>query len=434
MNQPIIIVGAGWAGLSSALTLVNQGHRVIVLEASKAAGGRARQVAFDEDRVDNGQHLLIGAYSQTLSLLKRLQIREQDLFLRLPFQLNLRSPTRNIHLKRHPLPFKLDFAALFLTAKGFTVRERIQAFKFCLSIHQMNYQLGADISVLELLYRFKQSASLITHLWQPLALAALTTPIEKASAQIFLNVLKKTFTAEHSDADFLLPKVDLSALFPDPVLQYLKEKGSAVFYRERVSELKIDQDRCVGVRAQSQIFNGPVILAIPPYAAQTLLSTHPKLHSLHTQLQRFQYQPITTIYFRFATPVKLPYPIMGLSQGLGQWMFDRGVVNQPNLLSVVISGQGNHQELDHQSLISKVLNDISQIHPLGTPIQAKVITEKRAAFSCEVGIQTIRPPSETAVNNLYLAGDFIRSSYPSTLESAIESGIEAATLLLSNNG
>src|SRR5262249_45830271 len=148
-------------------------------------------------------------------------------------------------------------------------------------------------------------------------------------------------------------------------------------------------------------------------------------------LQKFRYQPITTVYLRYPTPIRLKTPMIGIIHGIGHWIFDRFVAGQPDILSIVMTGFGPHSDLNHTTLVEKVASEISRLFPrLPAHLDYRVICEKRAAFSCDVGINDYRPLNTSPLSNLFLAGDYTQTGYPATLEGAIQSGVKAAQCII----
>lgn len=446
-TKQVIVVGAGWAGLSCAFYLAKKGHRVTVLEAAPKVGGRARGIAFGETLVDNGQHILLGAYQNFLKLLDDLDIAEEMLITRLPLNLMFKdiSPIKKNNKNRPVRALRLPdlFPPLhillgFLVAKGFSLKERFAALYFCRKVYSQNFQLKQDVSLMQLLTSYKQPLTLIKYFWEPLALASLSTPIHYASAQVFLNVLKDSFTKNKTHSDILFPKHPLSDVLPNPIVSYLKKHNHAVLCHQRAQALIIKNGMGCGIQTDKEkFFADGIVLATPPSTTAKLLSPDaigaPIANALISTLQAFTYQPITTAYLRFAFPVSLKIPMMGLSNSLIQWVFDRATSQQSTILSAVITGNGPHIGLEHKTLIALTMAALKKSFPnfasLGEPLETKVVTEKQAAFSCVVGIDLIRPDNTTPIPNLWLAGDYTRTGYPATLEGALKSGKMAAQLI-----
>lgn len=195
-NNPVVIVGAGWAGLAAAVRLTQQGHNVILFESAKQAGGRARSVTFNDKDVDNGQHLLIGAYTDCLKLMNTVGININDALKHIPLRLTvfdkpeINKESSPLFLKAPPLPAPLHLLYALFTAKGLKLKDRMAAVRFGLYLNKNNYQLKQDISVEELFITTKQTEILIRQLWEPLVLSTMNTPIKSASANVFIRVLK----------------------------------------------------------------------------------------------------------------------------------------------------------------------------------------------------------------------------------------------------
>lgn len=437
-----IIIGAGWSGLAAAVELSKHKHRVTVLESAKQAGGRARSIPWDDLIIDNGQHLLIGAYQHTLALMKTLGLDQDSLFHRRPMELmthildiaklgtpnqsSHQSDHKQLHIKAPRLPAPLHITAALLNGTGLSITNRINAVRFCLSL--LIKPLHTDISVARLFQNTGQSDFLITHLWEPLCLAMLNTPINEASAQIFRRVLLDTFTNKQADSDFLIPAQDLGALLPEPAKHYIEQHQGQLLTEHRVISIEFnEQQHTVNLSNGQQLFADHIIIATPPYVTKRLIDGHPRLAPLSQQLARFEYSPICTVYLQYPKDVQLKPPAQGLTGTLSQWVFDRRVVNQPGLMAIVISADGQHMKLDNPTLTEHVIDELKLCFPnWPQPIKTLVIREKRATFNCCVGINSWRPDSHTDIDRLWLAGDYVNTGYPATLEGAVISGVECA--------
>lgn len=441
-QEPVVIIGAGWAGLAAAVRLIQQGHKVSLFESAKQAGGRARGVNFDNKDVDNGQHLLIGAYSECLDLMKVVGINIESSLKRLPLLLTVidkpaHQQTQQLILKAPPLPAPLHLLYALFTAKGLTLKDRLAAIRFGLYLKKKSYKLEQDISVATLFDITKQTDILIRQLWEPLCLSTMNTPISEASANVFMTVFKDAFTNKREDADLLLPTVDLSRLFPDAAIAYIKQHGGQVHLKSRVDEIEIKHDQIASVSVIinktdiQKVRTSRVIIATAPQNILKLTADHSALKSINTNIKQLKYEPIVTVYLQYPVDTQLNQAMVGMSSTVTQWVFDRGTFcQQHGLISIVISATGKHMTMDDDTLAQYVHAEISVLFTKKpTLIKSFVIREKRATFSCSVNINDIRPSNRTNIKGLVLAGDYTDTQYPATLEGAVRSGARAANLI-----
>jgi len=432
----VAVIGGGCAGLSAAATLVERGYTVTLFEASSQLGGRARTVAVENNGLlhllDNGQHILLGAYKETLALLKKAGVKKKLAFMRVPLRISMHANTAEtvFSLKSvNFLPAPFNLLAGFLLCKGLTLSERMAALKFMRYLKSSQYQVTRDASLELFLINHLQSKKLIKFLWEPLCLAALNTPIKKASTRIFLNVLRDTFSGSKRNSDFLLPRTDLSQIISEPLSHYIQSKGGVIKLNRRVRRLQV-QDEGFSIETRDGVANfSHVIIAVSPARVEKLIAEIPRLKNALDQTKAYKYQPIYTIYLQYPAEAKLPDVICGLSKSIGQWAFDRGqLCDQKNLVSVIVSAEGRHQELTQDELALRVAKELNRAFPgLPKPLWHKVIAEKRATFSCEPNLE--RPTSRTLQPNLFLAGDYTYPDYPATIEGAVRSGIHCANLI-----
>jgi len=436
----VAIIGAGWAGLAAALELSRHNIKVTLLDSAKQAGGRARTIQYGKHQVDNGQHLLIGAYHNVLHLLEMLDINEADAFLRQPLTLDMLNPQNTpphlalqINAPALPAPFHLLIA--LLKAKGITLQERWQALKACLAITKNKGQLKSDVALFDYLKKHHQSTRLISYLWEPLCLATLNTPISQASAQVFCRVITDTFVRRRYDSDLLFPRTDLSALLPSPALAYIKQQGGTVRLGERVTHIhNNDSDSnaaSIKLSDEETLSADHIVLATSAPAAVRLLTDHAQLSSITRELEQIKSSPIYTVYLQYPENIRLDKPMIGLVDSTSQWLFDRSITGQAGLMAVVISSEGPHIKLDNKQLIENIIHEVASIKTdWPRPVEAFVIKEKRATFLCEAGINDLRPGNQTTINNLWLAGDYTDTGYPATLEGAVRSGLSCARSII----
>jgi hydroxysqualene dehydroxylase len=404
MADRVAVVGAGYAGMAAAAELAAAGVAVDVFEASRTLGGRARAVEIDGTWLDNGAHILIGAYSETLRLMNlvgapKAALQRRPLHLEYPGHLRLAAPH---------LPAPLHLAWTLLNASGLLWSEKVAALRFMRALDKARYHLPRDITVRQLIAN--QPPALRRFLWEPLCLAALNTPPAIASAQVFLNVLKDSLAANRAASDLLLPATDFSSLFPEPAARYVEARNGRVHRGTRIRSL----DELVGFDHR--------ILAVAPWHLPALA---PDL-----TLPAFEWQPIATVYQQYPDHVRLGFPMLGMVGGYGQWVFDRGTLaGQSGLLAVVISGAGPWQALGHAGLGQTIHRQLVPLLPgLVLPRKTWVIEEKRATFACTPNLA--RPATATADPTLWLAGDYVAGEYPATIEGAVRSGVCAARSVL----
>ena len=424
MKKRVAIVGAGYAGMAAAVALVDAGHEVTVFETSKVLGGRARKVELDGHTVDNGQHILIGAYRDTLALMKKIGVKEEQAFLRLP--LTLSYPGFSICAPRLPAPLHLAFA--LLTAEGLSWSEKFSAIQFMQWLKKRNFKLDKDCTVNALLDAQAQPAVLYRYLWEPLCIGALNTPAATASAQVFANVLRDSLAADRAASDLLIPRVDLSALLAEPAARYVEAHGGQVRLSTAVGNIQ-RSERGYRLDIDPDVEYSHVIVAVAPYHLPRLLPDQPELAALRAQVETLAWEPIVTCYLRYPSGTRLPQPMLGITDGNAHWFFDRGQLDGTDgLIAAVTSARGRHQELGKEALATAIDAELRSLHPqLPAPLTSQVITEKRATFACTPNLQ--RPATLTAMHGLLLAGDYVASDYPATIEGAVRSGLKAAALV-----
>lgn len=420
MTPRVAIIGAGWAGLSAAVALAPAAN-LVLYEAGKVAGGRARRVELDGMALDNGQHILIGAYRDTLQLLRTVGV---DPAAQLAAQPLAWLQVDGMAMRCPDWPAPLHLLAGLLSARGLRWRDKLAMLRLLTWLRWQGWKIGQDAPALAWLAAHGQSEALLQRFWTPLILATLNTPPVQASMQLLANVLRDSLGAPAADASrLLLPRCDLGRLLVDPALQWLAARGADIRLGHRVAELAPQPDG--SWRVDGDAFDA-VVVAVAPYHAGALLDHAP----LQALLKGWQYQPISTVYLQFEGRVRLPAVMTGQAYGCGQWWFDRQALSgEPGLVSVVISAQGAHDTLTRDALREQLLAEMRRHVPDLPPLKASwQITEQRATFAANVGL--LRPDVCLGVESAYLAGDWLCADYPATLEGAVRSGIVAARTLM----
>ncbi len=421
----IAIVGGGWAGLAAGVWLARHGASITLFEAGREAGGRARLVSSGDGAIDNGQHILLGAYTQTLSLMETVSPGStQRHFLRLPLTLDI--PGR-FHLGLPRLPSPLNLALGLLFAKGLPLQAKWAVARLMQRIKSLEPLGAPHLNVEQLLAG--QSNATIDYLWAPLCLSALNTPLHKASAQIFANVLRDALTGPRAYSDMLLPRTNLSKLFPAPAVSDIQDHGGRVLLGTRISKI-VPANFGISLESHGQSWDfDRVILACAPQHAAQLLAPLPELRATCHALSAFQFQPIVTAYLDYPDTVSLPFPFIGLADAAAHFAFDQGYTHgRAGRLAVVTSAE-------HIAPPNGRLGRIRHIHqtlqnllgPLPEPTTWRIIEDKRGTFEC--GAELGRPGHATEHPRVYLAGDYTHGPYPATLEGAVRSGVQCGQLL-----
>lgn len=386
--------------MAAAVTLAERGVPVTVFESGAVAGGRARRISSQGHELDNGQHILIGAYTALYELMRKVGVASTAL-LRVPLEIRYAAGFR---FRRLRLPEPLGLAGGLLNARGIAFAERLAALRFIARLQREGFRLTADQPVSDLLAEHKQNGRIGHYLWRPLCVSALNTPPELASANVFLAVLRDTLGGDSDASDLLLPRIDLSRLFPEPAAEFVRGRGGEVRLQSAVKDLG----------ALRQSFDH-VIVAVGSHQLKTLLPDAPE----------YSYQPIYTCYLQYTPSARLPFPMMGLADGIVQWVFDRGaLLGEKGRLACVISAQGDHQQMSLDEIAEHCHRELAAAWPqLGAPQWSRVIAEKRATITSAPGAK----PPLPRIAGVSFAGDYTDADYPPTLEAAVRSGIRAAS-------
>lgn len=432
-SGPVVIVGGGWAGLAAAVELASYGVQVRLFEAARQLGGRARSLRFNDLAVDNGQHLMIGAYRATLALMDKVGRSPRKTLQRQTLGLSLRDRKGpRLALRTPRLPAPLHLLAGLMTARGLSLRDRRQAIRFGRRLAGLTLDADGDISVRALLHSEQQTPALVRGLWNPLCLAMLNTPPRRASARLFLAALKETFLALRAHSDLLIPTLDLGRLLPSPCADFVEARGGRIELGCRVNRLHVHHNRVQGVWVGERLIRASqVIVATHPVHCRRLLENQGALRSIRDKLAALGSEPIVTLYLQYPPSVRLPQAMTGLLDGTAQWLFDRRLCGQPGLMAVVISGRGEHMAWERDRLVQTVCDELRAAFPhWPQPGSTLLIREKRATFSCTPGVDRLRPANRTPLPGCWLAGDYTDTGLPATLEGAVRSGLSCAGEIL----
>ena len=453
MKTTVAIVGGGWAGMAAAVAAADAGNDVTVLEATRQLGGRARAMSATRPdgvalQLDNGQHILIGAYSQSLALMRRVGLDLPKVLAALPLALpypdgqGLQTPG---WASRLPAP--LDALVAIATARGWTWGERLALVRASLAWQRSGFACAPSLTVSGLCSRLPQRV--MDELVEPLCVSALNLPASQASAAVFLRVMRDALFGSRagpwSASSLLLPRVDLSALFPDAAARWLAKthpQTSRVLTGARVTTLlpMVSGWRLAGQRdgeAFDQAFDAviwatsatPATRAMQEACNHAPEATAAALRAWAHTASALAFTAITTVY-AWAPGVRLTQPMLALRSRTGapaQFVFDRGQLNPTDpstqgALAFVISASEGERETLEQSVLQQARDQLD-LHHLQV---IQTVVEKRATFACTPGLQR---PEAAIAPGLWAAGDYVAGPYPATLEGAVRSGLSAVTRL-----
>lgn len=425
MRRRVAIAGAGWAGLAAAVACVEHGHAVTVFEAARTPGGRARTVPVtlpdgSTALLDNGQHILIGAYVETLKLMEKVGVRPDQALLRLP--LVLRDPQGDgLALPSWPAP--LDAAAGILGARGWTAADKLSLLRAAALWQLAGFRCGPGQSVTELTRGVTRRVH--EQLIEPLCVAALNTPADRSSGEVFLRVLRDSlFGRGHGGwggSNLLLPRQDLGALFPHAAQGWLAQRGAVVRLGERVQEL-----RRAGAawEVDGEAFDAVVLAAPSGEAARLVASSGVAAGPWLRDANGLGFEAIATVYVTGGP--RLALPMLALRSPPAQFVFDRSQLGGPEgLLAFVVSASTADKEAIERDVLAQAAGLGWTVRPLRT------IVEKRATFACVPGLR--RPPAAIAPG-LWACGDYVQGPYPATLEGAVRSALAVADHLAPGGG
>ncbi|KAF1066933.1 hydroxysqualene dehydroxylase HpnE [Variovorax sp.] len=411
----LAVVGAGWAGLACAVEAVRQGHAVPVFEAAPHAGGRARRVDdMHGMALDNGQHILIGAYAATLQLMRDVGVDPERALLRLPLSLRF-ADGGGLQLPRLPAP--LDLLVGIFRARGWTWRDKSALLRAAIGWRFKGFRCDASTTVAELCAGL--TPRVMQELIEPLCVSALNTPVAQSSGQVFLRVLHDALFSGSGGADLLLPRADLGALLPDAALAWLRAHAATLRIGQRV---RVIAPEAKTWRVDGEAFDRVVLACAPWDAARLVRASGLPAEAWCASTEALRFEAIATIYLRGATP--LAEPMLALRSDLAtapaQFVFDKErLCGLPGVLAMVVSANETPRELLETQALAQAAAQLGQA---GLRV-VQTVVEKRATFACTPGLA--RPPA-TIAPGLLACGDYVEGPYPATLEGAVLSGLAAA--------
>ncbi len=448
-----MVIGGGLAGMAAGVALAESGWRVRLFEQRPFLGGRATSYVLpDGEHVDNCQHVTLGCCTNLADFYRRVGAGDKIKFFDRLFFLDPQGRRGEMQSGLLPAPFHM--VGSFVKFAPLTLRDKLSIAWAMLNILQTNGrtwdvdQFGG-ISMLEWLRRRGQTKGAIERFWRVVLVSALDEGLDKTDARYGIDVFWKAFLSNRSGYRIGVPIVPLAQLYEGCKLA-IEQKGGEVNLRATARSLQIQNGAITSAQfdAGREERADAFILAVPHTAVADLIPDEIKRKdSAFRNLALLKTAPITGVHFWFDREV-MSEPFVTLLDTTTQWIFNKtalygaspGSPQNPQkgqYLQLVVSASYNLLQKSRQEIIDLCLKEVRQALPAAREanlIKATVIKETAATFSPEPGVDRWRPKQETAIDGLFLAGDWTDTGWPATMEGAVRSGYLAAEALLRREG
>ena len=413
-----VVIGGGLAGLSAAVFLAGSGVKVEVIEAAPKTGGRT--YSFKEpvssDIIDNGQHILMGCYKDTIDFI-RLINAENNFIFRKHLKVNfLMENFRLFQLKSGNSLYPFNLLSALLNYKAISLSNRFKLLKFFAKLYFYPDHSLNKMTVSQWLKQENQTEELIKSFWEILTVGALNTGINKASAKIFADILKKIFFSGSKAAAIILPGSGLSEAFCVNSEKFIEERSGRISLLETVSRFGISGEKIISIFTNKRTITGfdYVVSAVPYINLKNILAKS----GINLNNIDFRYSTIVSIHI-WLKENKLSEDFYGLINSPVHWIF-----NHKSHLSLVISDANDLADVPKEEIFNTAALQLEKFAGISKDniVSYKIIKEKRATFIPSNDILNKRPGPYTGLKNFFLAGDWINTGLPATIESAVKSG------------
>jgi squalene-associated FAD-dependent desaturase len=471
MSQHTAIVGGGLAGLAAAVALAERGAPITVFESRPRLGGRASSFLDKTTgaQIDNCQHVSLGCCTNFQHFCRTIGV---DSLFRRESELYFIGRDNVVNrMAASGLPAPLHFASSFWKLSYLFAGDLLRIAVGMRALARTGGHADESITFLDWLQRHRQTPTAIDRFWNPVLVSALSETLDRISVSSARKVFVDAFLANRQGATVQIPTVPLDDLYGEHLIDWLAAHGASVRLQAGVERVEIDNGRATGLtlRTGEHVAADQVILAVPQWLALDLLPEPCRSHPDLAKIAALESAPISSVHLWFDRPILFPQsqsrhandetlcepaelPHAVLIDRLSQWVFNRSALQRSSQLApegmghashtskesfsyqVVISASRDVVSMAQQDVIATVINDLAEVFPRSAGaalVHARLVTEHRAVFSVRPGVDELRPPQQSPIVNLQLAGDWTRTGWPATMEGAVRSGYLAAENVLS---
>lgn len=431
MKKSALVVGGGLAGIAAATALSIENIDVTLIERRKVLGGRASAFPIENGWLDNCQHVALGSCVHLLDLLVKLGTRNLVTFhADIPFL----EPSRVTVLGPSPIPAPFHFIPRFLGAKLFTFRQKLNILKLFSRLRHLDRNDPAfdEITLYEWLLGQGQSEQIMENFWNLIFVSSLNELPNRTSAKYGIMVLQESFLSGREGASVGIPNVSLSELYHQAAKTLFLERNVRVIHENVQAFILGNGKPKVSLDNGSVLEGDDLISAVPFYNLKALLPETLQDEPIVAQTQHLSTSPILGIHLWFDRPITR-YPFGALSGSPIHWFFSKPSTGESHYVQLVISACRPFMETSTEELINLGMQELKTFLPQSASarlLEGKVVREARATFSPAPGCDQYRPPQETSIPHLTLAGDWTRTDWPATMEGAVISGYRAAERVL----
>lgn len=437
---PVVVVGAGFAGLATAVRLVGAGRKVVVVEATGGGGGRSRSFHHPATglELDNGQHLMMGCYRETLAFLRAIG-NERAVHFQHDLAVDMVRPGgARVRLRCPALPAPLHLGAGLAAMRGVGLLDKASALRAGVMLRHEVARPNDNETCDDFLRRLGQTQGIRNAFWDPLIWAVLNDDPLVASAAMLVAVLERAFLGTRDDSRLGVPRVPLSRLYVHDALEHVRQRGGQLRLGQPMRAIETDADgvSAVVLRSGERIPTRTLVSAVPPQPLLDALPDAARRHPVFQDVARLTTSPIINLWLVLDRAPFLDVPFLGLIGSPLHWLFDRSRIEGHDdghvLLSCTISGARGMVEDRPATLLELAKSELRRYFPeRPVVVQAhKIVKEHKATISHAAGTSQLRPATRSPVPGLLLAGDWVRTGLPATIESACQSGHDAAAVVL----